>query len=140
MTNEKVNKKNSNYLSGKEIRKIAKENHAITKKLEHEKSRKKKEEEFTSSMKNPNNILEIDDLHTYFFTDLGVVKAVNGVSFSIPLNSTIGVVGESGCGKSVTAMSVMRLIQGPYGQIVDGAIRFRANDYKKDSKGKYIPI
>ena len=79
-------------------------------------------------------------MHSYFFTDQGVVKAVNGVTFSIPNNSTVGVVGESGCGKSVTSMSVMRLLQGPSGQIVDGAIRFKAMDYKRDEKGKYIPV
>ena len=83
-------------------------------------------------MKDPNNILEIDDLHTYFFTDQGVVKAVNGVSFNIPKNKTVGIVGESGCGKSVTSMSVMRLLQGPTGQIYSGAIRFAAEDKTYD--------
>ena len=58
-------------------------------------------------------LLEINDLKTHFFTDDGVVKAVDGVSFSIETGKTIGVVGESGCGKSVTALSVMRLISPP---------------------------
>ena len=128
------------YLTGKEIREIAKENNKIMRALEKQKNRKCPESEFLSEMKDENNILEIENLHTSFFTDQGVVKAVNGVSFSIPLNSTIGVVGESGCGKSVTAMSVMRLIQGPSGQIVDGSIRFKANDFKKDEKGNFIPV
>ena len=66
------------------------------------------------------------NLHTYFYTDSGVVKAVNGVSFDIPAGSTVGVVGESGCGKSVTSLSLMQLVQGPMGQIVDGSIRFRS--------------
>ncbi|MBO5481629.1 MAG: ABC transporter ATP-binding protein [Clostridia bacterium] len=102
--------------------------------------RKKPESEYLSTMKDDNNILEIENLHSYFYTDQGVVKAVNGVTFSIPLNSTVGVVGESGCGKSVTSMSVMRLLQGPSGQIVDGSIRFKANDFKRDEKGNFIPV
>ena len=135
-----ANTSEKHYLTGREIREIAKANSKEMRALEKAKNRKMKEEEFLSEMKDPSNILEIEDLHTYFFTDQGVVKAVNGVSFSIPLNSTIGVVGESGCGKSVTAMSVMRLIQGPSGQIVSGSIRFKANDFKKDQLGKAIPI
>ena len=67
-------------------------------------------------------ILEIKDLHTYFFLERGVVKAVNGVNLTLDRQSTLGVVGESGCGKSVTAMSVMRLIRYPPGRIVQGEI------------------
>ena len=130
----------SHYLSGKEIREIAKANAAVVKRLEKEKKRKKNHSEYTTEMKDPNNILEVDNLHSYFFTDQGVVKAVNGVTFSLPTNATVGVVGESGCGKSVTSMSVMRLLQGPSGQIVEGSIRFKASDYKLDEKGKYIPV
>lgn len=130
----------NHYLSGKEIRAIAKENNKIMRELEAEKKRKKHESEFTAEMKDGNNILEIENLHSYFFTDQGVVKAVNGVTFNIPLNSTVGVVGESGCGKSVTSMSVMRLLQGPTGQIVEGSIRFKANDFKRDEKGNFIPV
>ncbi|MBQ8793574.1 MAG: ABC transporter ATP-binding protein, partial [Clostridia bacterium] len=102
------------------------------KSLEAYKNRKADESEYLTRMKNKDNILEIDKLHTYFFTEQGVVKAVNGVSFDVPQNATVGVVGESGCGKSVTSMSVMRLIQGPTGQIYSGKIRFKA----KDKKGK----
>ena len=116
--------RNSHYLSGKEIRAIAKENRKITKALEARKHRRADESEFVTEMKNPENILEIENLHTYFYTDQGVVRAVNGVSFNVPKNATVGIVGESGCGKSVTSMSVMRLIQGPSGQIVSGSIRF----------------
>ncbi len=123
------------YLTGKEVREIAKANAKEMRRLEKEKNRKKAESEYTVTMKNDNNILEIEDLHSYFFTDQGVVKAVNGVSFEIPLNSTVGVVGESGCGKSVTSMSVMRLLQGPSGQIVSGSIRFKANEYVRDVNG-----
>ena len=135
-----IAKKDSHYLSGKEIRAIAKENRKITQALEKKKHRRAKESEFVTEMKDNNNILEIEDLHTYFYTDQGVVKAVNGVSFNVPQNSTVGIVGESGCGKSVTSMSVMQLIQGPAGQIVSGQIRFKAQDFKRDKKGNPIPV
>ena len=131
--------KKKGYLTGKEIRAIAKANAKETKRLEAYKNRKAPESEFLSQMKDDSNILEIEDLHTYFFTEQGVVKAVNGVSYDVPKNKVVGVVGESGCGKSVTSMSVMRLIQGPAGQIVDGSIRFKAYDYKRDGKGNPIP-
>ena len=129
-------KTSGHYLSGKEIRAIAKENRKVMNALEKKKHRKLPESAFVTEMKNDANILEIDDLHTYFFTDQGVVKAVNGVSFEIPKNATVGIVGESGCGKSVTSMSVMRLLQGPQGQIYSGAIRFKSSDYKRDEKGE----
>ena len=131
--------KSNNYLTGKEIRAIAKENSKIMFRLEKFKYRKAEESEFTAKMKDENNILEIEDLNTYFFTDQGVVKAVNCVSFNIPKNKVVGIVGESGCGKSVTSMSVMRLLQGPQGQIYSGSIRFKAYDYKRDEKGNPIP-
>lgn len=127
------------YLTGKEIRKIAKANKKAMMALEKEKWKKKPESEFTAQMKDDKNILEIDNLNTYFFTDQGVVKAVNGVSFNIPLHATVGIVGESGCGKSVTSMSVMRLLQGPQGQIASGSIRFKSSDFKRDEKGNPIP-
>ena len=129
-------KKNKNYLSGKEIKAIAKANAKRIKELEKYKNRKAEESEFLAEMKNPDNILEIEDLHTFFYTEQGVVKAVNGVSYDVPRHSVVGVVGESGCGKSVTSMSVMRLIQGPSGQIDSGSIRFQAKDYKRNSKGE----
>lgn len=129
---------NKNYLTGKEIRAITKENAKQMKRLEAYKNRKAEESEFLAEMKNDANILEIEDLHTYFFTEQGTVKAVNGVSYDVPKNAVVGVVGESGCGKSVTSMSVMRLIQGPAGQIVDGSIRFKAYDYKRDEKGNPV--
>ena len=120
------------YLSGAEVRNIAKANLKITRELEKKKKRKAAESEFISEMKDSRNILEIENLHSYFFTDQGTVKAVNGVSFNIPQGSTVGVVGESGCGKSVTSMSVMQLLQGPQGQIVEGSIRFKSLDFKRD--------
>ena len=131
-------KTNKNYLTGREIRAIAKANQKEIKRLEAYKNRKAPESEFLTTMKDPDNILEIEDLHTYFYTEQGVVKAVNGVSYNVPKHSVVGVVGESGCGKSVTSMSVMRLIQGPAGQIASGSIRFQSYDYKRDAKGNPI--
>lgn len=133
-------KKNSHYISARETRKIARQNAKITKELEKKKKRKDVESEYITEMKDPSNIIEFDNLHTYFYTDTGVVKAVNGVTFSIPAGSTVGVVGESGCGKSVTSLSLMQLIQGPSGQIVEGSIRFRTNAFKRDKNGKKIPV
>ena len=73
-------------------------------------------------MKDPENILEIRDLQTCFFTDRGIVRSVDGVSFSVPAGKTVAVVGESGCGKSVTSLSVMGLLQRPQGKITGGSI------------------
>ena len=140
MADKKNVKKDSHYLSGKEIRAIAKENRKITSALEKYKHRRADESEFVTQMKDKNNILEIENLHTYFYTDQGVVKAVNGVSFNVPKNATVGIVGESGCGKSVTSMSIMQLIQGPTGQIVSGHIRFNSEDYQRDAKGNPVPV
>ncbi len=119
------------YLSAKESRKISRENRKITN--EFEKKRKRKnvpESEYTTKMHDENNVLEIDGLHTYFFTDAGTVKSVNGVSFEVPAGKTVGVVGESGCGKSVTSLSIMQLVQRPQGQIVEGEIRLNMGDGK----------
>ncbi|MBR4943276.1 MAG: ABC transporter ATP-binding protein [Clostridia bacterium] len=123
-------KGSSHYLSGKETREIAKNNARTIRELERRKKRTATEEEYTTVMRDDNNIVEFDNLRTYFFGDAGVVKAVDGVSFDIPKGSTIGVVGESGCGKSVTSLSLMQLVQGPRGQIVDGSIRFNMGDGK----------
>ena len=73
-------------------------------------------------------LLEIDRLKTQFFTSAGIVKAVDGVSYTVDEGETVAVVGESGCGKSVTAMSILRLIPWPPGKIVDGAIHFNGRD------------
>jgi oligopeptide/dipeptide ABC transporter ATP-binding protein len=69
-------------------------------------------------------ILEIDNLQTHFFTSAGVVRAVDGVSYAVRSGETLGVVGESGCGKSVTALSILRLVADPPGRIIGGTIRF----------------
>jgi peptide/nickel transport system ATP-binding protein len=122
---KKSKTKNVNYISGKEARQISKENRKITNQIEKVRKRKNvPREEYITQMKNPNNVVEFDDLHTYFFTDIGTVKSVDGVSFDIPQGKTVGVVGESGCGKSVTSLSLMQLVQRPQGQIVSGSIRF----------------
>ncbi|NQV06853.1 ABC transporter ATP-binding protein, partial [bacterium] len=74
------------------------------------------------------NLLEVNDLRTYFTTEEGIVRAVDGVSFSIAKGERFGVVGESGCGKSVTALSIMRLIERPAGEIVTGEIKLEGRD------------
>jgi peptide/nickel transport system ATP-binding protein len=76
----------------------------------------------------PRPLLEIDDLRTWFFTRDGVVRAVDGVSLSVLPGETLAIVGESGCGKSVTALSVLRLIASPPGRTVSGSIRFAGRD------------
>lgn len=126
--NHKTHKKDtSHYISAKESRRISRENFKTVRALEKKKHRKNvPESEYVTEMRDPHNVVEFDDLHTYFFTDAGVLKAVNGVSFDIPERTIVGVVGESGCGKSITSMSLMQLVQAPQGQIVSGSIRFRS--------------
>ena len=124
-------KKQDGYLSARESRRISKENRRITN--EYEKKRKRKnvpESEYLTTMHDPNNAVEFDNLHTYFFTDVGVVKSVDGVTFDVPIGKTVGVVGESGCGKSVTSLSLMQLLQRPQGQTVEGEIRLNLKDGK----------
>ena len=145
-------KKNEGYLSAKESRRISRENRRITNEFEKkrkrkisrenrritnefEKKRKRKnvpESEYLTQMHDPDNAVEFDNLHTYFFTDAGTVKAVDGVSFEVPIGKTVGVVGESGCGKSVTSLSLMQLLQRPQGQVVEGEIRLNLGDKAYD--------
>src|ERR1700730_1928247 len=73
-------------------------------------------------------LLEIEDLRTYFFTRDAIVRAVDGVSLHVAEGETLAIVGESGCGKSVTSLSILRLIASPPGRIVSGAIRFEGVD------------
>ena len=121
------------YLSAKESRRISRENRKITGKYEKQYKRKNvPEQEYLTQMHNPENAVEFDNLHTYFFTDVGTVKSVDGVSFEVPIGKTVGVVGESGCGKSVTSLSLMQLLQRPQGQIVDGQIRLNLGDKAYD--------
>jgi len=71
------------------------------------------------------NLVEVKSLKTYFYTEDGVVPAVDGIDFKIQKGETLGVVGESGCGKSVTSLSLLRLVPNPPGKIVDGEMYFR---------------
>src|SRR5437588_10511279 len=75
-------------------------------------------------------ILEVKNLKTSFFTDAGEVKAVDDVSFNVYKGKTLGIVGESGCGKSVTSLSIMRLISGPQGKIKGGEIVYHRNNLR----------
>ena len=126
-------KKAEGYLSGREARRIAKENRRITNAFEKRRKRKNvPESEYLTQMADPNNAVEFDNLHTYFYTDAGVVKSVDGVSFEVPIGKTVGVVGESGCGKSVTSLSLMQLLQRPQGQVVEGEIRLNMGDKAYD--------
>ena len=91
-------KNNSGYLTSREIREISKKNRKITGELEKKWKRKNvPESEYLTQMKNPAHAVEFDDLHTFFFTDAGTVKSVDGVTFEVPIGKTVGVVGESGC-------------------------------------------
>ncbi|MGE0423413.1 MAG: ABC transporter ATP-binding protein [Reyranellaceae bacterium] len=73
-------------------------------------------------------VLQVEDLQTHFFTAIGQVRAVDGVSYALKAGETLGVVGESGCGKSVTALSILRLVANPPGRIVGGAVRFEGRN------------
>ena len=116
--------KKSSYISNRETAKITRRNRQITRRLEKLRKRKNVPESYyKTKMKDEGNVVEFDNVCSYFFTDIGVVKAVDGVSFEIPKCSTVGIVGESGCGKSVTSLSLMQLLQRPSGQTVGGEIR-----------------
>lgn len=131
-------KKSNNYISIKESRKIIRENIKRMKYYEAEKRRPKSLSEYTAPMRDNRNLIEIDGLKTCFFTDNGTVMSVNGVSFDIPKGKIVGVVGESGCGKSVTSLSVMQLVQAPQGQVVEGQIRFNSGELGKTPDGHDI--
>ena len=125
----KKDRKESSYISAKASRKISKFNRQLTKKLEKARNDAGKDPAlYTTKMHDENNVVEFDNVCSYFFTDIGTVKAVDGVSFNVPKCSTVGVVGESGCGKSVTSLSLMQLLQRPTGQTVGGEIRFNLGD------------
>ena len=128
--------KNPNILTLKESRAIIKSNLKEMKRLEQLKREKKTPEMFTTVMKNSDNVLEIENLETCFFTDNGVVRSVNNISFDVPKNSVVGLVGESGCGKSVTSLSIMQLVQAPQGQVIGGEIRFNSDELGKNGNGE----
>ena len=126
-------KNDSNFISARESRRISRANAKITKTLEAKLDRKRvPESEYLTKMHDEGNVVEFDDLHTCFFTDVGTVKAVDGVSFNVPVGKTVGIVGESGCGKSVTSLSLMQLLQRPAGQIVSGEIRLNLGEKAYD--------
>ena len=128
--------KNPNLLTLKESREIIKSNLREMKRLEKIKRQKKTPEQFTTVMKSNDNVLEIEDLETFFYTDNGVVRSVNKISFDVPKDSIVGLVGESGCGKSVTSLSIMQLVQAPQGQVVGGEIRFNSDELPPDENGR----
>ena len=122
-------KNKSSYISGKESIKITRFNRRLTRRLERERAKKGSDPAYyTTKMKDENNVVEFDNVCSYFFTDVGTVKAVDGISFNVPKCSVVGIVGESGCGKSVTSLSLMQLLQRPSGQTVGGEIRFNLGD------------
>ena len=126
-------KKSVGYLSAKESRRISRENRKITNAFEKQHKRKNvPESEYLTQMHDPKNAVEFDNLHTYFYTDAGTVKAVDGVTFEVPIGKTVGVVGESGCGKSVTSLSLMQLLQRPQGQVTSGEIRLNMGEKAYD--------
>ena len=128
--------KNPNLLTLKESREIIKNNLKEMKRYEKIKREKKTPDQFISVMKSNDNVLEIDNLETHFFTDNGTVRSVNKISFDVPKDSIIGLVGESGCGKSVTSLSIMQLVQAPQGQVVGGEIRFNSDELSPDEEGR----
>lgn len=134
-----MKKKNKgNYLTLRESRQIIKHNIKQMKYYEKLKKANKSVDDYTIKMHDPNNIIEIDNLHTVFFTDNGTVNSVNGVSFNIPKNKVVGVVGESGCGKSVTSLSIMQLVQSPQGQVIEGEIRYNTDDLGFDENNNKL--
>ena len=130
--------KNPNVLTLKESRAIIKSNLREMKRLEKIKREKKTPEMFTTVMKSNDNVLEIEGLETCFFTDNGVVRSVNNISFEVPKNSVVGLVGESGCGKSVTSLSIMQLVQAPQGQVIGGEIRFNSDELGVNENGEKL--
>ena len=124
-------RKNTSYISGKESRQITRFNRKLTKRLEKERASKAADpSKYETKMHDENNVVEFDNVCSYFFSDVGTVKAVDGVSFEVPKCTTVGIVGESGCGKSVTSLSLMQLLQRPQGQTVGGEIRLNMGDGK----------
>ena len=128
--------KNPNLLSLKESREIIKNNLREMKRLEKIKREKRTPEQFTTVMSSNDNVLEVENLETFFYTDNGVVRSVNNISFEVPKDSIVGLVGESGCGKSVTSLSIMQLVQAPQGQVVGGKIKFNSSELGQDDEGR----
>ena len=90
------------------------------------------DKEYITQMRDPGNVVEFDELKTWFYTDAGIVRSVDGISFDVPAGKVVGVVGESGCGKSVTSLSLMGLLQKPQGRITGGQIRLNMGEHAYD--------
>lgn len=103
-------------------------NYKLARKQYKKRQKEQKRRDYTceTAMEKDDNIIEVRNLQTWFYTDKGIVKSVEDISFDIPAGKTIGLVGESGCGKSVTSLSIMRLLPEPKAQIASGEIRFQS--------------
>ena len=88
--------------------------------------------DYITQMRDSANAVEFDGLKTWFYTDAGIVRSVDGIHFDIPAGKVVGIVGESSCGKSVTSLSLMGLLQKPQGRITGGAIRLNMGDFAYD--------
>ena len=118
-------KKKGQYISRSESARITRFNRGIMRRLERIRTASGADPSgYATNIHDENNVVEIDNACTYFFTDVGTIRAVDGVSFNVPKRSVVGIVGESGCGKSVLSLSMMQLLQRPQGQTVGGEIRF----------------
>lgn len=121
------------YAGMRGARKNARENARAVRQLERRQNRTNvPPDEYQTAMEDTKNIAEISNLRTWFYTDAGVIKAVDDVSFNIAQGTLVGIVGESGCGKSVLCLSLMRLLQRPQGQLVSGEIRFQSKQAAYD--------
>lgn len=87
-------------------------------------------------MNKKEEVLQVKDLKTHFFTDEGVSKAVDGLNFSVSKGETLGIVGESGCGKSITSLSIMRLIDRESGSKIEGSILFKGKDLLQQNEAE----
>ena len=97
----KEKKNQPNYISRRESAEISRRNRKITDEIEKQRNRKHVDpSEYMTVMHNPENVVEFDNLHTYFFTDIGTVKSVDGISFDVPIGKTVGVVGNQAAGKA----------------------------------------
>jgi len=120
-----MDKRRKRYISGRESARITRFNRKVMRRLEKRRSSRAADPSgYTTRMNDENNVVEVENACSYFFTDIGTVRAVDGVSFEIPKRAVVGIVGESGCGKSVMSLSMMQLLQRPQGQVVGGEIRF----------------
>ena len=122
-------KKKNKYITGSESAQISRFNRKVMRRLERARNASGANPSgYTTKMRDENNVVEIDNACSFFFSDVGTIRAVDGVSFDVPKRTVVGIVGESGCGKSVMSLSLMQLLQRPQGQTVGGEIRFNMGD------------